>query len=219
MPTSYHLLLVVLVLNIPSKSTSGSSHTPKTNFTPTSNKMKLASLLAASVMAGITAVEGCVRVHTQMNYNILTGDIMQVEIWDNNNFYCQTGGKKTFTNNQARWFFTCSSNGETWEVELWNDGKAGYVRRQSESPVPAKPLFGNLVLWCSERLTSFKTDDGWNSNLSLKSTKSVEDCIAYGGKNDSCRIKGELIESCSTAADDCGGWTCKMCDFRGICGR
>ncbi|KAM7214070.1 hypothetical protein V8F06_010579 [Rhypophila decipiens] len=154
--------------------------------------MKLASPLTASVLAGITAVEGCVRVHTQMNYNILMGDIMQVEIWDNNNFYCQTGGKKTFTNNEARWFFTCSSNGETWEVELWNDGKGGRVRRQN---------------------------DGWNSNLSLKHTKSVEDCIAYGGKNDSCKLKGELIESCSTAADDCGGWTCKTCDFRGICGR
>lgn len=133
MSTSYHLLSC-------STSTQHSlqiylrlqSHT-KTNFTPTSNKMKLASLLTASVMAGITAVEGCVRVHTQMNYNILTGDIMQVEIWDNNSFYCQTGGKKTLTNNEARWFFTCSSNGETWEVELWNDGKGGRVRRQSES--------------------------------------------------------------------------------------
>ena len=94
--------------------------------------MKFQSILAASVMGGIAAVEGCVRVHTQMNYNALTGDIMQVQIWDNNSFYCETGGKKTLTNNEARWFFTCSANGQNWEIELWNDGKGGRVRRTSE---------------------------------------------------------------------------------------
>jgi hypothetical protein len=87
--------------------------------------MKLTTpFLAAAMLA--SSVQACIRIHTLMAYNPQRSleDSMKVQIWDNDNFYEVQRQVKFAANRDTHWQFAF---GNGHYVELWDDGKVGFV--------------------------------------------------------------------------------------------
>jgi len=78
----------------------------------------------------VAAVQACIRLHVVTSYNPTVGDGMRVQIWDNNDFYETQSQQKTAANGETHWQFAF---GRGHYVELWDNGKAGFVSTPGKS--------------------------------------------------------------------------------------
>jgi hypothetical protein len=53
-------------------------------------------------------------------------DVMDVEVWDNNDFYCQMSQSKSGVSAATRWTLECNGD-RYYKVVLWNNGGDGTV--------------------------------------------------------------------------------------------
>ncbi|KAK4233228.1 hypothetical protein C8A03DRAFT_39082, partial [Achaetomium macrosporum] len=86
--------------------------------------MQLFRSLAGLSMLVAAGVQGCIRLHVINTNNFLTGDTMRVQLWDNNDFYCEVSPGKRGADGDTRWVMDCP-NGD-YHIELWNDGRQGH---------------------------------------------------------------------------------------------
>jgi hypothetical protein len=101
--------------------------------------MKFITLALAAAAAGLaTTAQACIRVHAQLNQNWITGDNIQVQIWDNEHFVCQTGASKRSPGQDHIWRVSCSGSNSpfSYDVELSYMGRSGKVTHKIRGMFP-----------------------------------------------------------------------------------
>ncbi|KAL5324019.1 hypothetical protein ACEPPN_008562 [Leptodophora sp. 'Broadleaf-Isolate-01'] len=105
--------------------------------------MKFSKAIAAAALLLTTSVEACIRVHVVQNNHPLFGDGMRVQIWDNDDFYEVQGQGKKGASGDTHWGFQF---GAGHYVELWRNGKEGFVALQSTFNSPFQLVSFNASL-------------------------------------------------------------------------
>ncbi|KAL8377481.1 hypothetical protein RB595_008250 [Gaeumannomyces hyphopodioides] len=97
---------------------------PLWNLSPATMKFTSIATTAAVLAAGADA---CIRITTyQVNSGFGWGR-MSIQLWDNNDFYCEAHQDKGFPSANTVWDIKCP-NGDYW-VHVWDNGGTGWVER------------------------------------------------------------------------------------------
>ncbi|KAF4556538.1 Hypothetical protein D9617_1g084160 [Elsinoe fawcettii] len=136
-------------------------------------------LLAAAMLA--SSVQACIRLHVVTAYNPTQGDGMRVQIWDNNDFYDVQSQNHDGANGDTHWQFAF---GNGHYVELWDNGKAGFV----------------------------SLPGGYSANLTPRMRQCEKNCYLFG--ENYCKLSGLLYEtSLDDGFGNCGDYGQQLCNF------
>ncbi|KAL8289205.1 hypothetical protein RB601_005214 [Gaeumannomyces tritici] len=88
--------------------------------------MKFTSIATTAAVLAAGA-DACIRITTyQVNSGFGWGR-MSIQLWDNNDFYCEAHQDKGAPSSNTVWDIKCP-NGDYW-VHLWDNGGTGWVER------------------------------------------------------------------------------------------
>ena len=87
------------------------------------------SILASAVLTMATSAQACIRVKAYMWSSGTFHDVMDVEVWDNNDFHCQMSQTKSGVSAETRWEMQCGDD-RYYKVTLWDNGGDGVVEHK-----------------------------------------------------------------------------------------
>lgn len=86
------------------------------------------SVLASAILMA-TSAQACIRVHAYMWSSGLLHDVMDVDVWDNNDFHCSMSQTKSGVSASTRWEMECNGD-KYYKVVLWDNGGDGTVEHK-----------------------------------------------------------------------------------------
>jgi hypothetical protein len=94
--------------------------------------MKVTQAILSLACMALNA-EACTRVHTDLTYDILYGDVMSVQVWDNGNEVCHGSQNKAGASTNTEWCFD-STNGcqAGFSICLRDNGRSGTYTHEGE---------------------------------------------------------------------------------------
>ena len=86
------------------------------------------SVLASAILMASSA-QACIRVKAFMWSSGTFHDVMSVEVWDNNDFYCSMDQTKSGVSAETRWEMECNGD-QYYKVVLWDNGDDGTIEHK-----------------------------------------------------------------------------------------
>jgi hypothetical protein len=103
--------------------------------------MKFLQTLTTAALLAATGVQACIRVHAVLTNNFLTGDVMSVQVYDNDDFYCRVAQGKRRASGDTHWIMDCPNG--NYHIELWNNGKQGHITHKVSGKKAASYFYLN----------------------------------------------------------------------------
>lgn len=88
--------------------------------------MKFIAIISSLLAFTVGTTEACIRVHAYLHNDPVTGDGMDVKIYDGYDFICRGGQHKFFASSDTKWTVKCGED-DRYEVQLTDDGREGTV--------------------------------------------------------------------------------------------
>ena len=86
------------------------------------------SVLASAILMA-TGAQACIRVHAYIWSSGTLHDVMDVDVWDNNDFHCSMSQTKSLVSASTRWDMECNGD-RYYKVTLWDNGGSGVVEHK-----------------------------------------------------------------------------------------
>ncbi|KJX92956.1 hypothetical protein TI39_contig4491g00002 [Zymoseptoria brevis] len=136
------------------------------------------SVLASAILMA-TSAQACIRVRAYMWSSGTFHDSMDVEVWDNNDFYCSMSQSKSGVSAETRWEMEC--NGDNYyKLVLWNNGGDGTIEHKVSE--------GNV----------------WSASLNLRDQSYESNCISQTESGTCQSYETERIWAFDDGFDNCG---------------